>query len=195
MKPSLLAFALVTLVATTATPDPVYADDAPAGALQVAAITTPAPHPMSGGRALGIGIASTFAPAALSLIVNPPGSHGTIAWEASLATGAALGVMVGPAVGLASGGRGDLARRGLVVRGCGAALAGLGLYQVVMAMSNDGGTPATVPLMLLGIAGGGATVVSFIHDLAITPSAVDARAHAVQVGFDQRGRLAATLRF
>lgn len=201
MKLSLITIALALLVAAPATQSHAAAADsalsgiAPARGPESAEVARPGSHRMGGGAALGIGLASTFGPAALSLIVNPPGNQDTFAWEASLASAAAIGLMAGPAVGLASGGRGDLARRGLIVRGCGEALTALGLWAVVMAMSNDGATPLTVPLVVLGAIGGTVSVVSVVHDLAITPSAVNAGRHAVRIGLDQRGRMAATVRF
>jgi hypothetical protein len=150
----------------------------------------------SGGRALLVGIGATFAPGVLSLALNPPGSDHDFAWEASLASGVALGVIVGPAVGLHAAGRDDLARRGLIVRAVGAAAVAGGLLAVVTAMSEERSNAGTTPLVLLGCGGLLLETVSFVHDLAITPSAArSARRSAWRPGLDPQGRLCLELRF
>ena len=76
------------------------------------------PH-LSAGVSLAVGLVTTLGPPAIALLVNPPGSDNQWAWEGTLTAGLAVGVLVGPAIGLAGGGRGDLAKRGLLVRGLG----------------------------------------------------------------------------
>jgi hypothetical protein len=149
------------------------------------------PH-RSGGASLAIGLATTLGPPAIALLANPPGSDNEWAWEGTLAAGIALGVLVGPALGLAVGGREDLARRGLLIRGLGYGATLLGLFALASSLdsssSNDGG--ATV-LALAGFVGAGVSVVSAAHDLAITPSAVDrGRGVSVRPVVDEHGRLA-----
>jgi hypothetical protein len=155
-----------------------------------------APAHRSGGRALLVGVGATFAPAVLSLALNPPGSDRDFAWEASLACGVALGVIVGPAAGLHAAGRDDLARRGLIVRTLGAAAVGGGLLAALTAMSEERSNAGTAPLVVLGCAGLLLETVSFVHDLAITPSAARSkRVAAWQPGLDPQGRPCLVLKF
>ena len=146
--------------------------------------------------ALGVGALATLAPAAISVLLNPPGSHSRFAWEASLTLSAAAGICVGPALGLASGGRGDLARRGLLVRGVGLAACAVGLEGFVMAFDETHESGAPLRMMFIGIVGAGVIAVSSIHDLAITPSAVArGRTPRADLGVRPDGKLAVRVRF
>lgn len=142
-----------------------------------AAIAAPADEPGRGfgsyspQAALWTGIGATLAPAALAVTLDPIGGDAVLAWEAALALGIGTGVVVGPAVGLASGGRGDLAARGLLVRVIGAGATGAGLYGIALMFGDDAGAGGW-SVILLGCVGALVTGISGIHDLAITPSAV-----------------------
>lgn len=152
----------------------------------------------SPGGALAIGIGTTLAPALLSLAVNPPGSDSDFAWEASLGTAAGVGIVFGPAIGLWSGGRGDLAGRGLRTR----ALGGLvtlasGVIALGMILDDDERGAAPVIVMIAVASAGGAIVLgSSAHDLVRTPAAVRAGPPArVGLGVTRDGRVALTARF
>jgi len=151
--------------------------------------------PGAGTRALAIGLAATFVPAAVAL---PIATRRDAPEAAPLVFATAFGIIAGPAVGLASGGRGDLATRGLVLRGAllvGVAGAGLAWGSALDRVGGDSG-PAVIMAEFLGLVAAGWCVASDIRDLAITPSAVrQGRPYAVVVGADARGRLVATLRF
>lgn len=146
--------------------------------------------------ALGVGALATLAPAAISLALNPPGSHSNFAWEASLSLGVTAGLFAGPAIGLASGGRGDLARRGLLVRGVGLAACAVGLEGLVLAFDETSNSSSPVILMAIGLVGAGVVAVSSIYDLAITPSAVEhGRTPRAVLGLRPDGKLAVSVRF
>jgi hypothetical protein len=147
------------------------------------------------GEALAIGVATSVAPAVLAVALNPPGSDSDFAWEASLAIGGVVGMTAGPAVGLWSGGRGDLAARGLQVRVLCLLAAGTGLLAVAAAFESDGGSGSAV-VMLFGLAGAAVGTISFVHDLAITPSATArGRTPIASLGIDAKGRLVLSARF
>lgn len=118
----------------------------------------------SGGRALMLGLAATVLPAGLGLGMDPGGEIGAT-------VGITVGLLVGPAVGLASGGRGDLAWRGVAIRGVGGALLVLGGAAALSTI--DEASAGATAIMWLGIAGGGVAVASSIYDLVITPKAVE----------------------
>ena len=124
----------------------------------------------SGGKALAIGLAATFVPAGLGLVMDPARSDGQ-GGEFGLAVGVTVGVLFGPAVGLASGSRGDLAWRGLAIRGVGGALLLLGAAAAITSI-DEGTDSGSVGIMWVGAAGGAVAVASTIYDLAITPRAV-----------------------
>jgi hypothetical protein len=151
------------------------------------------PH-LSAGMSLAVGLATTLGPPAIALLVNPPGSDNEWAWEGTLTAGLAVGLLVGPAIGLAGGGRGDLAKRGLLIRGLGYGATLLGVFAVARSFeSSSGGAGGGAGVAILGLVGAGVSVVSAAYDLAITPSAVDrGRGHRVSVRpvVDERGRLA-----
>jgi len=153
------------------------------------------PH-LSGGHALAIGLATTLALPATSLLANPPGSSSEIAWEASLTICTAVGLYLGPAIGLSSGGRDDLAKRGLLIRGFGYGATLIGLLAVGSSLESSSYGAGIEVVALVGLLGAGASVVSAAYDLAITPSAVGPARHvSLRPVVDERGRLALRARF
>ena len=104
---------------------------------------------------------------------------------------AAVSVMVGPSVGLWSGGRGDLARRGLILRGI--CIGGIAFVAAFGDAINPGSTSG---LVILGRASILVTAVSGVYDLVITRSAT-ARGPPprAQLGVRPDGRMALSLRF
>ncbi|HKV72868.1 MAG TPA: hypothetical protein VJN62_16575 [Gemmatimonadales bacterium] len=124
----------------------------------------------SGGRALAVGLGATLLPVGLGLILDPAQADGQ-GGEIGVTLGAMVGLLFGPAVGLASGGRGDLAWRGVAIRGVGGALLVLGGAAALGTI--DEASPGATAIMWLGIAGGGLAVASSIYDLVRTPKAVE----------------------
>jgi hypothetical protein len=165
-------------------------------ATALATMRPPTRKLLSPGAALGVGIGCSVAPVVIAALLDPPGSHSTFAWEAALTIGAAVGVVVGPSMGLRSGGREDLARRGLILRGLCAATAVAGAVAVGVAMGSEEGGTGTATLAILGAVGGLVCVGSWLRDLAITPSATTpGRPHRAQLGVRPDGRLALSVRF
>jgi hypothetical protein len=140
---------------------------------------------------LGIGVLSSAAPALAGLAIS--GGRNV---ESAVAIGAGLGVIADPAVGLASGGRGDLARRGLLVRGLAGGVAGASALAVANGREGGhfgaGGTAGVVVCSAAALV----ATVSWIHDLAITSSAVAGRP-AARAGLTLRpdGRVAVIVSF
>jgi hypothetical protein len=135
--------------------------------------TAPAPAThRSGGSALTIGLGATLLPIGLGLILDPPQADGQ-GGEAGVALGATIGLLVGPAVGLASGGRGDLAKRGVIIRSVCCGLVVLGGAAAISMLNEDQATVGATGILALGIVGGGVGVASSIYDLVITPKAVE----------------------
>lgn len=124
------------------------------------------------GGALAVGVLATLAPPVIFTAVSTSAQEEDFGWEAPLLIGATVGVLAGPAVGLASGGRNDLARRGLIVRTVGLAATAGGLYGIYTMMSQEESDAGSIALFSVGLAGAAFTGVSMLHDLAITPSAV-----------------------
>ena len=124
------------------------------------------------GGALAVGALATLAPAFIATATSSAAQEEDFGWEAPLLIGATVGVWAGPAVGLASGGRDDLARRGLIVRTVGLAATAGGLYGIYTMMTNEESDAGSIALFSVGLAGAAFTALSTIHDLAITPSAV-----------------------
>ena len=144
--------------------------------------------------ALGIGLAATGVPTLLAYGLT---EKDTQAENIALVVGITAGVVAGPAVGLWSGGRGDLARTGLLRRSVVGAV-GLGAVALAGAISNDSTQDGTssVALVLLGAASAVMVTVSVFHDLAITPSAT-AQGRRVSAGLVVRpdGVVALNVRF
>jgi len=167
-------------------------------AAALADVQPPTRTSLSPGAALGVGIGCSVAPVVIAALLDPPGSHSTFAWEAALTMGAAVGIVVGPSVGLRSGGRDDLARRGLILRGICAATVAAGAVAVGVAMGSEAGgvQPPTTALAILGTVGGLVCVASWFSDLAITPSATaQGRPHRAQLGVRPDGRVALSVGF
>jgi len=145
--------------------------------------------------ALGVGLVATVTPALLAAALAPRGSYAEdVGWY----VGVGVGAIAGPAVGMWSGGRGDLAKRGLVVRIISGTLIGAGGLGVVMATGNDGGGDQSVGaiLVILGMGGVAAMTWSMFHDLAITPSATaQGRPLSAGLGIRSDGLLVARVRF
>jgi hypothetical protein len=144
--------------------------------------------------ALGVGLAATAVP---TLLVYALTSKDSRAEDVGLFVGVATGVIAGPAVGLWSGGRGDLAKHGLIIRSVGTAI-GLGAMGVASATWENGtqAPAATATLAILGVAGGLMAAASLFHDLAITPSATaQGKPARVGLGIRSDGSLAVRVQF
>lgn len=147
-------------------------------------VTSGGPHAMFGhyspGGALALGVLSTVAPAAVAgVVVSGHGQDG--AWVTAMAIGGTLGVWVGPAVGLMSGGRDDLAWNGLAVRGVALAAAGGGFAGAYTMMSHEGSDPTSRLLVGVGVLGAIVGGASAVYDLGVTPLAVDEARRAARV--------------
>jgi len=144
--------------------------------------------------ALGVGLVSTAAPIILAYGLTERESR---AEDVALFVGFTAGAIAGPAVGLWSGGRGDLAKRGLIGRtiGAGVCLGAIGLSSATWDNGNQ--APAlTVTFAILGTVGGLMTVGSVLHDLSITPSATSqGKPLTVGLGIRGDGALAVRVRF
>jgi hypothetical protein len=150
----------------------------------------------SPGAALGVGLVATAVPVAAAMVASPIGGDSDFAWEAALAVGATVGLVVGPAVGLSSGGRGDRAARGVLVRVLGLGGVGVGLLGFGLAMSESDSEGSALAMMAVGAAGALVVAGSSIFDLATTPSAVEARGRPrASLGVRPGGRLAVTVTF
>src|SRR6185369_4232916 len=105
--------------AGSAAPDSAAA--APAGSAAVDAPSAPkaSRSALSPAAALGIGLAATAVPTLLAYGLTSKDSQ---AEDVALFVGVTTGVVAGPALGLWSGGRGDLAKRGLIQRCVGAGM-------------------------------------------------------------------------
>lgn len=136
--------------------------------------------------AMAVGLASSVVLPAAGVAIGIAASG---AGEAGFVIGVGTGITVGPAIGLALGGRGDLAKKGMVFRGTACALAGAGVG--VAASSHEDNAA-----IIMGSAAGLVALVSFIHDLAITPSAVaQGQPPRATLGVDARGRVVGSVLF
>ncbi len=162
-----------------------------------AAVTAPAHSPLvsralSPGYAFELALAVSLVPALIAVSLDPPGS--AVAPEAAVSIGLAAGMIAGPAIGLACGGRRDLATRGVIVRSLGVAACAAGVIGFGTAFADEKGSGSG--FMLLGAAGGLVTAVSWIHDVAITPSATaQGRPLHAELGIRRDGLVSVRVRF
>jgi hypothetical protein len=142
-------------------------------------------RPLSPGTALGVGLGCSVAPILIAGRRDSPVSDRELAWVA------AASVTVGPSIGVWSGGRGDLAKRGLILRGI--CIGGIALWGI-FGQATDYSTPDG--LLTLGRASMLVAAASWVYDLSITPSAT-ARSPAprAQPGLRPDGRVALSARF
>jgi len=168
---------------------PSASGDVPAGSVPMQESKALAPM-----AALGVGLAATVVPIMLAYGLTERDSR---AEDVGLFVGFTAGAIAGPAVGLWSGGRGDLAKRGLIARtiGAGVCLGAMGLSSATWDNGNQAPV-LTVTFAILGTLGGLMTVGSLFHDLSITPSATS-QGRPPSVGLDVRsdGLLAVRVRF
>lgn len=149
-------------------------------------------RPLPPTAALGIGLGATAIPTMMAYGMT---SRDTKAENISLFVGLSAGIVAGPAVGLWSGGRGDLARSGLVIRSVCTAIC-LGGAGGASSSWENGSQDAAVLLGILSVAGGIGATMSVFHDLAITPSATgEARRRRVGLVVRPDGGLALNMQF
>ncbi len=117
------------------------------------------------GGALVVGLAGTAVPIVLGTLPRD-GYYTDEASLASTAIGIVVGVTFGPAAGLASGGRGDLAFNGLLLRA-----AAFSLATGALVAASDGSEAGAVSVFSAGVCVAG---LSAVHDLLVTPEAVSA---------------------
>src|SRR5882672_7314900 len=139
--------------ASPSAPDSVAASPDPSAAVEAASVSPQSPRVFSPMGALGVGIAATAAPPLLVLAASSSESRSE---HVGLSVGVVTGIVVGPAFGLWSGGRGDLAKRGLITRVIGGAAIGAGALGGWIARNGGGGNapPASAALVILGLVGG-----------------------------------------
>ena len=197
---TLIAVFVVTLcpiLARASMLSPDSAEVTPAGPAAVDAVSAPTPsrNALSPGAALGVGLAGTAVPLMLAYGLTTKDSR---AEDIALFAGVTAGIVAGPALGLWSGGRGDLAKKGLIRRSIGAAIC-LGSFGAASAIFQDSGdsvTDASVLFGILGTAGGLLASFSALHDLAITPSATSqGRRMSGELGLRPDGKVALSVRF
>jgi hypothetical protein len=144
---------------------------------------------------LGVGLAATVTPTLLAYGLTEKDSK---AEDIAIYVGIFTSAIAGPAVGLWSGGRGDLAKQGLIARGIGCAFVGAGFAGGAMVAEGTGTAVQTtgVLMIILGVGGAILTTGSVLHDLAITPWA---SGHdepvSVAVGIRPDGMLAVRVKF
>jgi len=194
---AVLGVALCPILARASTLSPDSAAAAPLGPAAVAAPSAPtrSRNSLSPAAALGVGLAATAVPTMLAYGLTTRDSR---AEDIALFAGVTTGIVAGPALGLWSGGRGDLAKKGLIRRSIGAAicLGSFGAASAIFQGSSDQVTDASVLFGIVGAAGGLLAGMSALHDLAITPSATSKGSRmSGQVGFRPDGRLALSIRF
>jgi hypothetical protein len=173
----------------TAAATPGTSGAVPTGSIQMQKSKALAPM-----AALGVGLVGTVLPTLLAYGLTERESE---AEDVALFVGFTASAVAGPAVGLWSGGRGDLAKRGLIRRSIGAGLC-LGSIGLASATWDNGNqAPAlTTTLVILGTVGGLMTIGSVFHDLSITPSATSqGKPLTVGLGIRGDGLLAVRLRF
>jgi hypothetical protein len=156
------------------------------GSVVLAASTSRDGVGVSPGAALAIGATATLVPLALAVA----GDGNSTTWVAGLS-----GIVAGPAVGLWSGGRPDLAARGVLIRTLGLGALALGAATFGASFESDIGSGGTAVIVIGGLCGV-ATAVSVVYDLAITPGATKkARAGRVSLGVRPDGVVVVSTRF
>lgn len=174
-------------------PDSALATPTSSSAVHADSATTHLRSGLPPVAALGVGLAATVVPTLLAFGMT---ATDTKAENWAVTIGVVAGAVAGPAAGLWSGGRDDLARRGLLVRSLGAAIC-VGSYAGASALWDEGQHDGlAVALGIVGTTFGAAVAGSMIHDLAITPSAT-AHGRPVSAGLGLRpdGKVALNLRF
>jgi hypothetical protein len=182
---SMSAGAVTPAPETTVTVDTLGRTSSVGTAPVLAAVQPRARRPLSPGAALGVGLGCSIAPIIIARRLDPHMTDWELAWVAAAC------VTVGPSAGLWSGGRGDLARRGLILRGI--CIGGIALGAVFEETTN---ATTTDGLLMLGRASLLVATVSWVYDLAITPSAA-ARGPAprAELGVRPDGWAALSVRF
>lgn len=190
-RPPLLRSLFATSALLAVVVDPLAARAADTEPLDSAAVSTPmqpaAPATVRGtsteallartragsspGESFFLGLAATTVPIVVATSSASRGYYGS-SNDGVLLVAAAAGVVAGPALGLASGGRGDLASRGLWLRTATLGLTTLGLVGLYTSAMSGNPYDGLAPAVALATIGGTVTCASAIYDLAITPSAV-----------------------
>jgi hypothetical protein len=161
---------------------------------------TPGRRPLSPGAATFAGLGATIAPMAVAtaLVAGSLQFTGEVPPASSLTAGALVltGFVAGPAVGLWSGGRGDLARSGLIVRGVSGLAVGLGVIALGRSWESTP-TPGESASMMLGGAGALVLAGSFAWDMLRTPFVTGSAKAPPRVAFGvlPDGKAAVRVRF
>lgn len=136
--------------------------------------------------AMRIGLISTAAPCVLTVLFA--GTEN----QKNLRFFSAIGAVGGPAVGLSSGGRGDLAVRGLWIRG----LLGATWFGAAAVAENSKDEITVDVAKVVSVLGAAGLVVHAAHDLLITQSAVEqGRPQRVTFGVRSNGQLVLSTKF
>ena len=196
---AVLGMALCPILVRASAQSPDSAETTPAAPVAVEAAPVPAPAPsrsaLSPGAALGVGLAATVVPTMMAYGLTTKDSR---AEDIALFAGLTVGIVAGPSMGLWSGGRGDLAKKGAIRRSVYAALClgSLGAASAIFGENSQQVTDASVLFGIVGTVGGLAASFSALHDLAITPSAVSkGRPMSGEIGLRPDGQLALTVHF
>ena len=190
-----VALCPILVRASALSPDSANATPAGPAAVEAASAPTPSRSALSPSAALGVGLAATAMPLMLAYGLTTKDSK---AEDVALFAGVTAGIVAGPALGLWSGGRGDLAKKGLITRSIGAAicLGSFGAASAIFQDNSDSVTDASVLFGILGTAGGLLASFSALHDLAITPSATSqGRRMSGELGLRPDGKVALSVRF
>jgi hypothetical protein len=126
----------------------------------------------SPGEALGIGLFATAAPTLIAIGSTTSPEQRYTSRPLAIFLASTAGIVVGPSIGLACGGRSDLAWRGVGIRAGGLALGSLALVGAIASAFDSSSGGDALGLGVLGVACGAVVTLSAVHDLAITPSAV-----------------------
>lgn len=143
----------------------------------------------SPGAAFATGVLCTGGPLVVASLARPSGSGA----QGALLAAAGLGVLVGPAIGLSSGGRADLAERGLLVRMAGTGAVAIGVLGFANLVESEQADPRSTGFLTLGLLGAVAATGSAVIDLLSTPVVVESgppRPHAELLVAPDRAGLA-----